>query len=384
MTPGPGQRLRSAAIGALLVFFAALCVTPAVRVVVPSELPARFTDQEFWHLVVELSEPGGFFRSDNLVSNETTFQRVIPELQKRTRPGGVYLGVGPDQNFTYIVATRPRIAFIVDVRRQNMLLHLIYKAIIEGATDRADFVSTLFSRPRPKELADDAGPEALFAAFSAAGPSEQLFERNLRTITDRLASQHNFGLSSTDLRTIEYVYRAFFTGGPELRYSFPRGPWFAGFPTYAELMMESDGEGGQHSYLASEENFRALRDLERASLIVPVVGDFGGSKAIRAVGEYLRRHHLTVTAFYTSNVEQYLFQGDAWKRFFGNVAALPVDPASTFIRAYFNNLGYRYQATPTGVRSATLLDPIDEEVEAFKQGRIQSYYDVIERSHGGR
>src|SRR5204862_5123871 len=127
MTRGAIRRLQAVGCGALLVFFASLCVTPAVRVVTPTDLPARISDQAFWHLVAEFSEPGGFFRSDNLVSNETTFQHVIPELQKRTRAGGVYLGVGPDQNFTYILALRPALSFIVDVRRQNMLLHLMYK-----------------------------------------------------------------------------------------------------------------------------------------------------------------------------------------------------------------------------------------------------------------
>ena len=95
MHPGTARTLRSAAASALLVFFASLCVTPAARSVRTSDLPDRISDQEFWHLIVDLSEAGGFFRSDNLVSNETTFQHVIPELRKRTRLGGVYLGVGP-------------------------------------------------------------------------------------------------------------------------------------------------------------------------------------------------------------------------------------------------------------------------------------------------
>src|SRR5436190_1784285 len=145
MNRGTARTLRSAAISALLVFFASLCVTPAVRIVTRTELPSRISDQAFWHLVVDLSEAGGFFRSDNLVSNETTFQHVIPELRKRTRAGGVYLGVGPDQNFTYITAMRPKMAFIIDVRRQNMVLHLMYKAIIEQSSDRAEFVSMMFS-----------------------------------------------------------------------------------------------------------------------------------------------------------------------------------------------------------------------------------------------
>src|SRR2546423_5581353 len=125
----------------------------AGRSVVGQALPARVSDEEFWRMVSEFSEPGGFFRSDNFVSNETTFQYVIPDLMKGRAPGGVYVGVGPDQNFSYIVALRPRIAFVVDIRRQNMLEHLMYKAALELSRDRADFLSRLFSRPRPGGLA---------------------------------------------------------------------------------------------------------------------------------------------------------------------------------------------------------------------------------------
>src|SRR5947207_642331 len=111
------------AVALLLLLVAALF---APRVHVASEtLPKQLSDRAFWQMVVDFSEPGGFFRSDNLISNETTFQEVIPELKKRG-PGGVYVGVGPDQNFTYITAFEPRMAFIIDIRRQNMLLHLMY------------------------------------------------------------------------------------------------------------------------------------------------------------------------------------------------------------------------------------------------------------------
>src|SRR5216683_5582667 len=294
--PAARRRPLVAATGVLLVFCAALCVTPAVPVT-PSQIPGQISDQAFWGMVTEFSEPGGFFRSDNLVSNEKTFQHVIPELQKRTSPDGVYLGVGPDQNFTYIAALRPKIAFIIDVRRQNMLLHLMYKAVVEQSGDRVEFLSRLFSRPKPPALHSKSAPEALFAAFNAVQPNEVLYAKNLKAITNQLVRHHQFRLSADDLRAIDYVYRAFYVGGPDLRYSFPRGGGggFRAFPTYADLMVESDGNGGQRSYLASEENFRILRDLERKNLIVPLVGDFAGNKAIRSVGQYLREHGASVT-----------------------------------------------------------------------------------------
>ncbi len=81
-------------------------------------------------------------------------------------------------------------------------------------------------------------------------------------------------------------------------------------PGFVEIQVATDSAGLHRSYLATAENYRALRAMERDNLIVPVVGDFAGPKAIRGVGSYLRDHNATVTAFYLSNVEQYLFQGD--------------------------------------------------------------------------
>src|SRR5687768_14218948 len=109
-------------------------------------VPARLADSTFWRLMREYSEPGGTFRSENFVSNETSLQWVIPELTRHIAPGGVYLGVAPDQNFTYITAVRPSIAFIVDIRHQNAMQHLMYKALIETSSTRAEFLARLFAR----------------------------------------------------------------------------------------------------------------------------------------------------------------------------------------------------------------------------------------------
>jgi hypothetical protein len=371
----------------LIAAWVLVCGTPAPHLS-GTGLSDRLDDRTFWSLVTDFSEQGGFFRSDNLVSNETTFQHVIPALQERAGPASAYIGVGPDQNFTYLVALRPRIAFIVDIRRQNMLLHLMYKALFEMSSTRAEFLARLFSRAQPT-VPSGATAEALFAAFDRLVPDSQAFERNLREINRRLLRQHHFALSYEDLRSIDYVYRSFFPAGPDIRYSFGRGPGWLPFPSYRELMIESDGQGGHRSYLASEQNYQALRDLELRNLVVPLVGDFAGPKALRAVGAYLRAQGATVTAFYTSNVEQYLFRGDEWQRFYANVGTLPIDEHSTFIRSFFNNVafrGYQYRLAPlpppgAGPRSQTLLNPIVDLLASYEAGRIQSYMDVIELSH---
>jgi hypothetical protein len=184
------------------------------------------------------------------------------------------------------------------------------------------------------------------------------------------------------------VYRAFYSAGPDLRYSFGRGAGWQPFPTYRDLMTADDGQGVQRSYLASEELYAALRGLQERNLIVPLVGDFGGPKALRSVARYLDLHHASVSVFYTSNVEQYLFRpmdGRAgWQRFYENVAAMPITGQSTFIRAFFNNQGRIMRIpdpqsgiTPVGPRSQTLLSPISVLLGAYTEGHISSYSDVI-------
>src|SRR5258708_2437641 len=136
------------------------------------QLAARLPDKDFWRLTEEFSEPNGYFRSDNLLSNEIYFENVVPELVQRTTPGGVYIGVGPEQNFTYIAALKPQMAFIPDIRRGNLDLHLMYKALFELAADRAEFVSLLFAKPRPPTLNELATPEQVFPAVGAVQDTE--------------------------------------------------------------------------------------------------------------------------------------------------------------------------------------------------------------------
>ena len=380
------------AAAGLLVVFAALCVSPRESATTPlgaNTLPSRLSDKDFWQLVESMSEPGGYFRSDNLLSNEDTFQYVIPTLERRLPSGGVYLGVGPDQNFTYIEALQPRMAFVVDIRRQNMLELLMYKALLELSADRVDFLSRLFSRAAPEELSADATAEELFRAYQDIAPSGGMFRRNFQTITDRLTNVHGFSLSTEDLGSIEYVYRAFYTSGPDLRYSFPRGGFGGGgprgFPSWSELMMATDQAGVNHSYMASDHNFQILRSYELNNLLVPLTGDFGGDKALKAIGRYLTDHGAALTLFYTSNVEQYLFQSDdQWRHFYANLATLPTGPSSTLLRSYFNMGGRAPQGFGFGgylSRSSMLMDSIPDLLNAVRDGHVRSYYDVIERAH---
>jgi hypothetical protein len=343
------------------------------------EIPARLADSTYWRLVTEFSEPSGNFPSDNLLSNETSLQYVIPELVRSTKPGGVYLGVAPEQNFTYLAALKPRIAFIVDIRHDNSLLLLVYKAIFELSADRAEFTSRLFSRPRPAGLDTASTIEQLMQAYIAVPKDSTLFARNLAAVKDRLLKTHGFPLTADELASIDYVYTWFYNAGPDLSYNMNMGGYRSRFPTYSMLMLETDGAGAHRGYLASESSFRTVKEMEGKNLIVGVTGDFTGPKALRAVGNYVRDRHATITAFYVSNVEFYLFrQGDDWKKFYTNVATLPLDEASTFIRSLSQGYGFR-PGSPNG-QQVELLCSMSGLLKAYNEGKIFSYMDMINLS----
>jgi len=383
------RRSHFAARAARAALFAVALVAPLASGLAQSTIPQRLNDEELWRLNADFSEPNGYFRSDNFLSNETGFQFVIPDLLRQIKPGGVYLGVGPEQNFTYIVALKPKIAFIFDIRRGNMIAHLMYKSLIETSSDRADFLSKLFSRPRPSGVDTASTPEQLFQAYIAATPDSVLFKKNLASIKEHLTKTHSFALGDSDSKLLDYTYGAFYGGGPQINYNYPNGGpgfGFGNMPTYATLQQMTDSSGKNWAYLATEANYRWLKDFESKNLLVPVVGDFAGPKAIRAVAKYLVDHHAVASAFYTSNVEQYLFrQDDDWGKFYRNVAALPLDSTSTFIRSVGSGRGFFAAAAGTplaqlGGRLPSKTCSMLDLIKAFNEGRIQTYGDVINMS----
>jgi hypothetical protein len=311
---------------------------PTAAAPVQSTLPARLSDEEFWKLSSEFSEANGSFRSDNLLSNEVWLQYVIPDLVNVAKAGRVYMGVGPEQNFTYITAVKPAMAVIVDIRRGNLDLHLMYKALFEMSADRADFLSRLFARKRPEGLTATTGVRELFTAYGSAAFDEQYGRETFDAIVDHLKTKHGFVLSDEDVEQIKYVYGYFQQYGPDLTYWMSGGfggrGGFRNSPTYGDLMVASDASGTLRSYLATPENFAFMKQLETRNMLLPVVGNFAGPKAIRAVGAWLKAHNALVSAFYLSNVEQYLNMDGIWGDFCANAAQLPIDDSSQFIRSY--------------------------------------------------
>jgi hypothetical protein len=342
---------------------------------IPDTLPAQISDRDFWELISSISEPGGAFPYENFVSNETSIQQVIPALREVVKPGGVYLGVGPEQNFTYVSALQSKLAFIVDIRRQNMLELLLYKALFDLSSDRAEFVSRLFSRQRPANVNAKSTAEKMLEAYVAAPRDAVGYRQNLKDIEDSLVKKHGFKLTADDLITIEYVYNVFYRGGPAMNYEYASPAPATNTPSYVNMMTATDNNGRNWAYLATEESFQYVRQMQQLNLIVPLVGDFAGPKSIRGVSRYLKEHNATVAAFYISNVEAYLQSGTTWNDFYANVGTLPVDSSSMFIRFVdLNNT--RYLKPPSRVW-VSKVSSMSELIDLFNAGRLPGYHDVL-------
>jgi hypothetical protein len=367
-------KIHAAAFACLILLNPALSVPPSLSAWVAQQaarsasLPDRLSDADFWKLVTDVSEPGGFFRiTDNYTSNEREIGQLFTMLRETGVKGGVYLGVGPEQNFTYIAAIRPAMAFIVDIRRQAVMQHLMFKAVFELTKDRSDFISLLFSRQRPAGLDATTPIQRIWDAYSMVGLDEAGASKNYARIVDHLTVKHKFTFTEEETEQLRSVFLAFMGHGPAIS---TRGMSVGrGSVTFADLTGWSyDASGEAQSFLTTEDNFRYVKTLHERNLIVPVSGDFGGPKTIRAIGAYLAKRNGIVSAFYVSNVEQYLFQDGKQKAFYENVSTLPVNGASVFIRPY---------SLRRGGGPAQSLCGIAKFITAVGAGQIYSNNDAL-------
>jgi hypothetical protein len=324
----------------------------------------------FAALIAQLSEPGGYFDTDNLISNERSYLHVVPALHAPRLAGGAYIGVGPDQNFSYIAQAKPDIAFIVDLRRDNLLLHLVFKALFSLSNTRVEYLSLLFGRAVPPDLdswrhaeldriiAHIEGPPLTEAAIAA-----------LRTRVDTTIKAFGLQLSGNDLATIDRFHRRFIGAGLPLKFQTTGRQPQRYYPTYRDLLLETDRQERRWNFLASESDFQFVRSLQQRDLIVPVVGNLAGPSALAAIGRLMTTRGDRLSVFYTSNVEFYLFGDDAFQAFIENLDRIPRTDRSLIIRSVFGSLA----RSEPGYYSSSLVQPVEELVQGYAAGRFHDY-----------
>jgi hypothetical protein len=248
--------------------------------------------------------------------------------------------------------------------------HLMFKAMFELSKDRADFISILFSKPKPSDVDPKGSIQQIWDSFEEVRTDLDLAARNHTAVVDRLTKVHEFAFTAEETEQLDLVMKAFVNYGPGITTNSGSGGRGGGpnAVTFQDLTGWSmDDKGKANSFLSTDENFQIVKALHDKNLIVPVSGDFGGPKAIRAIGSYLHEHGATLGAFYVSNVEQYLFMDGKSTAFYENVATLPLNDKSFFIRPY--SLRSAYTAMP--------LCPIVKFLAAAKDGRARVNNDAV-------
>ena len=348
--------------------------------------PAARTERSFAATVAALSEPAGYFNTDNLISNERSYLHVVPELRALAGPpGGAYIGVGPDQNFSYIAHVRPAVAILIDIRRDNLLLHLLFKALFAEARTRVEYLALLTGRapPQPATGWDQRPIDAIVAYIDSAKLPGDAGIRALRDRLTRTIDAFGVPLTNTDRATIEAFHRRFIADGLSLRFNTTGRAPQPDYPTYRDLLVEVDRQGKPRNFLASESDFQFVRGLQMRDLVIPIVGDLSGSTAVAAVAKHLEDSQRQVTAFYTSNVEFYLFREGRFPQFVANLARLPRRSNSLIVRSVFPTAGAGAVRAP-GYNSASMTQQIQVLVDGWAKGGFREYWELISRSKAPR
>jgi len=333
---------------------------------------------EFARLIDRLSERGRYFDTDNLITNESSYLHVIGKLADLGIEGGGYIGVGPEQNFSYVAQVKPSIAFMIDIRRDNLLHHLLHKALFEIAQDRLQYLCLWLGRPGSEDdsLAHASLP-AMVNYIDRTSATPVAAVRARAKVREKILE---FGLqfSAEDFATIDRFHQTFIAEGLSLRFRSHGRPPQPEFPTLRQLLLETDLEGNLAHYLSSDDRFGLLKSMQEQDLIVPVVGDLAGDHALPEIGRYLQERRERVSVIYTSNVEYYLVRDGGFDTFVGNLRQLPRDENSVIIRSYFQSgASDQHPQQVAGYASTQLMETITSLLEEYSAGSVSSYWDLV-------
>jgi hypothetical protein len=342
---------------------------------------AALPDSAFAALVATLSEPGGYFDSDNLVSNELSYQHVLGAMRRLKVSGGAYIGVGPDQNYTYIAQVRPKIAYMIDLRRDNLLQHLLYKSLFDLSRNRVEYLAHLLAKPAPRDPVswNRASIAQIVTYLDTVAPRRELFD-SVRALVAKKAPTYGIPLVAQDFETMMRIHGRFAGAGLDLQYESLNRPSRRNYPTFRDLILEADLERNQSNYFATEDDFQFVKSLHARNLIVPVVGNLAGEKALRAISRDIATRGERVSVLYVSNVEFYLMREGSFEAFAENVKTLPRNERSVIIRSYFNGpYSYSHPQWVPGYFSTQILQTVDTFVAEYTRGGYSDYLALVTR-----
>lgn len=341
----------------------------------PARAGAAPLSLEHWrHMVSTLSLPGAS-SSPGYVCQNGSYLQVAKSLVARAPADGVYIGVGQDENLSYIALTRPVLALVVGSNHDQLLLQLMYKALFEIAADRQAFLVGLLGADG-SELRPASPDDRLSLLMDRVGRlprTEASFESAHRAIQRRVVS---FGLdlgpdANSKLRD---VHQAFFRRGLELRHApNDRTGNPETFPTLRTVLESVSPDGAVRSFLGTSAYFDSVRRLHASNRIVPLVGTL--PDALPVVAAFLRQRSLEVGVVHVSSTELAIATPQAFAKWTRSLATLPKSKGALFIRAYLHQ-GKPHPAQMPGQVGATVLVPMRVFDEVFAGKSEATYYDL--------
>ena len=328
--------------------------------------PAR--DQSIAQVIAACSEPTLARPTDNFISNEDSIPRVLGEFESRAEKEGVYLGVGPDQNFSMIARTDPSLAFIVDFRRQNLLLHLLHKALFALSHTRIAYLERLTCR-KPAALGPETELEPLVQAFQAAPYLCSVQDETIREVRVQLQSL-------AVVRDEEWPDMARIQtriAGPGLNARFLA---MRMYPTLANLILAKNRNGDASHFLTSEKLYGQLRQLHINDCIIPIVGDFAGAQTFAALGDWLRARRFKSSVFYVSDVEFFLLRQRRFAAYLANLERIPWSKSALLVRTSTREIEHPQRVA--GDSSTTILEPVASFLKRARAGRVNTLEDLFD------
>ena len=221
--------------------------------------------------------------------------------------GGVFIGLGTDQNYLMAAWAKPEILVPLDFDQMVVNIHYVFRAIFLNAKTPNDFVA-MWSEDQY------ASTKALLK--QAYADKSESFQKG--------------------------ILRAFKMGGKFIRRRLVR-------------IVKSFGRLGVPTFLSDRSQYQYIVDMFKNNRVFPVRGDLTAQKTVKQVGEAARKCGLTIRTLYLSNAEQYFKFSDDYR---SNMLSLPFDERSMVIRT----AGTKKPWTADGV-----YDYVSQTGENFKK-----------------
>ena len=326
-------------------------------------------------LIQQLGDkPVGPASADNLMTNEDSIASVVDEIDSKVPAGQVYLGVGPDQNFTLMTHARPAAGFIIDYRRKNQLLHFLHQALLQISESRIEYLENFWARPfsGPRHHQMQLSAEGFMAGFDKV----EIDQRKLREVQEKVRVEIGrwHELSPDELNEIARIQARLAGPGPEARFLALKM-----YPTIRQMITGPSRSGKPGHWLADDESYATMRQLSLSGQIYPIAGDWaanaeGGETVFSKLAAHLRQESRQVGCYYISDVEFFVFRSGRFSDYLANLALLPWHPGAVVIRTSTREISHRERMP--GKSSTTICRPVKAFLEACHLGKINRWEDL--------